>query len=142
MPCGWRNVGGPVAGAIAIVLATPVPIDSSRWWRSSRVVAELRLSPRQAREIDGIFQTMRAQSADCARTAAAAQRSLDAVLESPAVDAVFETAASRLADSESACRRARTLMLYRMFRALTVEQRQALAAIAGRGRVPATHHVP
>jgi hypothetical protein len=76
MACGWRNVGGPAAAAIAIVLATPVPIDSARWWRSSRIVAELRLSPRQVREIDGIFQSMRAQSADCARTAAARARVL------------------------------------------------------------------
>jgi hypothetical protein len=142
MARGWRNVGGPLAGAIAITLATPVPIDSARWWRSSRIVAELRLSPRQAREIDGIFQSMRVQSADCARTAAAAHRSLDAMLDSPGVDDVFEMAASRLADTESICRRTRTLMLYRMFRVLTVEQRQGLAAIAARTRVVADQHVP
>lgn len=142
MAWGGRNVGGPVAGAIAIVLAMPVPIDSARWWRSSRIVAELRLSPRQVREIDGIFQETRAPSADCARTAAAAHRSLEAVLESPGVDDVFEMAASRLADTESACRRTRTLMLYRMFRALTVEQRQGLAAIAGRAPALADPRVP
>jgi hypothetical protein len=127
-----RGVGGSIVRAIAIVLVTPVSLESARWWRSSRIVAELRLSPTQAAAIDGIYRSMGAQSADCARGAAAERRRLDDALESEGADDVFEVATSRLADTESACRRTRTLMLYRMFRELSVEQRHTLAAIAAR----------
>jgi hypothetical protein len=137
-----RGVGGSMFGAIAIVLATPVSIESMRWWRSSRMVAELRLSPAQAAAIDGIYRTMGAQSAGCARGAAAERRRLDDALESDGADHAFEIATSRLADTESACRRMRTLMLYRMFRELSVEQRQTLSAIAARPRAYAQGQIP
>jgi uncharacterized membrane protein len=120
-----------VAGAVAIVLVTPVSIGSARWWRSQRIVAELELSPRQASEIDGIYRSMRAQSEGCASNAAAERRRLDDALVSDDADAVFEIASSRLATIEAECRGNRTLMLYRMFRQLSPKQRDALAKIAG-----------
>jgi hypothetical protein len=125
-----QHAGRSVLGAIAIVLATPVSIESARWWRSPRVAAELRLSPRQVAAVDAIYQSMTAQSADCARNAAMARRSLDDALMADGVDDVFEVTTSRLADTESMCRRTRTIMLYRMFRELSVEQRRVLASIA------------
>jgi hypothetical protein len=137
-----QHVSGSLVGAIAIVLATPVSIESARWWRSSRIVAELRLSARQVDAVDGIYRSMTAQSADCERSAAAARRKLDDALLTEGVDEVFEIATSRLADAESACRRTRTLMLYRMFRELSVEQRRALAAIAARTRTYAQSEAP
>jgi hypothetical protein len=133
-----RHVGGSVVGAIVIVLANPVSIESARWWRSPRIVAELRLSGRQAAAVDGVYRSMRAQLADCARNAAAARRRLDDVLLAEGVDDMFEMATSQLADTESECRRTRTLMLYRMFRELSVDQRQGLAAIAARTRTYAS----
>jgi hypothetical protein len=126
------HVGSSVVGAIAIVLATPVSIESARWWRSSRVVAELGLSAKQTAALDAIYQSMTAQSADCARNAATARRLLDDALMADGVDDVLEMATSRLADTEYMCRRTRTIMLYRMFRELSVEQRRALASIASR----------
>ena len=122
--------GASIVGAIALVLAIPASIDSARWWRSSRVVAELGLSPVQADTIDTIYRSMTAQSEDCARTAATERRRLDEALMSKDVDDVFVMATSRLADTESACRRTRTLMLYRMFRELSADQRRTLAEIA------------
>jgi hypothetical protein len=127
----WAS-GASIVGAIAIVLATPVSIDSARWWRSSRVVAELGLSPAQADTIDTIYRSMTTQSEDCARNAATERRRLDEALRSEDADDVFVMASSRFADTESACRRARTLMLYRMFRQLSAKQRRALAQIAER----------
>jgi hypothetical protein len=131
------HVGGSLVCAIALVLATPVALESTRWWRSARTVAELRLSARQAAAIDGIYRRMTVQSADCARSAEAARRRLDDALLADGADDAFAIATSRLADTESECRRTRTLMLYRMFRELSVEQRQGLAAIAARTRTHA-----
>ena len=113
-----RGIRGSVVGAVAIVIATPVSIESTRWWRSPRVVAELRLLPAQAAAIDGIYQSMAAQSVRCAGDVEAARRQLDEALGLDSVDDVFEVALSLLTDTESACRRTRTLMLYRMFRDL------------------------
>jgi hypothetical protein len=129
-----QRVGGTVVGAIVIVLVNPVSIESARWWRSPRIVAELRLSTRQAAAVDGIYRSMTAQTADCATNAAVARRRLDDALLAERLDDVFEIATARLADTESECRRTRTVMLYRMFRELSVEQRQALGAIAARTR--------
>jgi hypothetical protein len=129
--------GASMVGAIAIVLATPVSIDSARWWRSARVVEALGLSPRQANTIDAIYRSMTTQSEACARAIAAERRRLDDALVSEDADDVFVMVNSRLADTESACRRARTLMLYRMFRQLSAKQRSALAQIAERTAPPA-----
>jgi hypothetical protein len=120
-----------VAGAMAFVLGTPVPIDSARWWRSRHVAEQLRLSPQQAAVIDGIYQGSLAQANACARDYAAARKHLDVLLMSDGVDDVFEVTTSRVADLEASCRRGRTLMLYRMFRQLSAEQRLALAELAG-----------
>jgi hypothetical protein len=137
-----RGLGGAVVGAIAIVLVTPVSLESARWWRSSRIVAELRLSSGQAAAIDGIYTSMGGQSVECARGAAAERRRLDGALAAAGADDVFEIATSRLADTESACRRTRTVMLYRMFRQLSVAQRQSLAAIAARTSGGTDHRKP
>ena len=136
------HVSGSLGGAIALVLATPVSLESTRWWHSSRIVAELGLSARQAAAVDGIYRSMSAHAAVCARDVATARRTLDDALLADSVDDVFEIATSRLADTESACRRTRTLMLYRMFRQLSVEQQHALAAIAARTRPYERSDVP
>ena len=133
MGLGMRrsSAAATVIVAIAIVIGTPVSIDSARWWRSSRVTETLRLSPQQSVAIDGIYQGASRQASVCAEDAAAARKELDGLLLSDDVDVVFEITTSRVADLEAACRRGRTLMLYRMSRQLSAEQRLALAGLAG-----------
>ena len=133
MGLGMRrsSAAATVIVAIAIVIGTPVSIDSARWWRSYRVTETLRLSPQQVAAIDGIYQGSLIQASICAQDAAAARKQLEGLLLSDEVDAVFEITTSRAADLEAACRRGRTLMLYRMSRQLSAEQRLALAGLAG-----------
>jgi Spy/CpxP family protein refolding chaperone len=50
---------------------------------------------------------------------------------SDGADDAFAATASRAAEAEAACRRARTVMLYRMFRQLSPRQRQRLAELGG-----------
>lgn len=126
---GWR-AALPALAAIAMVLATPTPVASSRWWRSPDVVAQLRLSPRQVASIDRIYESMSSESVVCAQTAAAARASLDRLFAQGAADDVLGAAASTLAEADAAKRRTRLIMLYRMFRELSPEQRDALARIA------------
>jgi hypothetical protein len=90
-----RHVSGSLGGAIALVLATPVSLESTRWWHSSRIVAELGLSARQAAAVDGIYRSMSAHAAVCARDVATARRTLDDALLADSVDDVFEIATSR-----------------------------------------------
>jgi hypothetical protein len=124
------SAAAAVVVALAIVIGTPASIDSARWWRSRQIAEQLRLSPQQAAVIDGIYQGSLAQANACARDSAAARKHLDVLLMSDGVDDVFEVTTSRLADLEASCRRGRTLMLYRMFRQLSAEQRLALADLA------------
>ena len=135
MGVGMRrsSAAATVIVAIAIVIGTPVSIDSARWWRSYRVTEALRLSPQQAAAIDRIYQGSLRQASVCAQEAAAARKQLEGLLLSDDVDVVFEITTSRVADLEAACRRGRTLMLYRMSRQLSAEQRLALAGLAGSG---------
>jgi Spy/CpxP family protein refolding chaperone len=115
---------------VAIVLLVPTSIDSVRWWRSSRIADRLRLSTSQAAAIDEIYQGSRAQAATCARDSAEARRQLEVVLMSDGADDAFATTGLRVAEIEATCRRARTVMLYRMFRQLSPRQRQRLAEFA------------
>jgi hypothetical protein len=125
---GWTAV----LGALALVLALPTPLDSVRWWRSSRVAAALALTPQQADAIQRIHQSMDAQAIACERDALAARADLDRALLSESVDDTSELAALRAADAEAECRRTRTLMLYRMYQQLSPEQRRLLATLAAR----------
>ena len=42
--------------ALLLVIYPPVQVESSRWWRSPRVVTTLKLSPAQADEIEQVYQ--------------------------------------------------------------------------------------
>jgi Spy/CpxP family protein refolding chaperone len=114
-----------------LVLGAPTAVDSARWWRSPRIVAELGLTSSQIAAIDRVYTTMTAESVTCARKSAAARERVRRLLES--ADAPEETvaaAADALAQADSARRRTRTLMLFRMCRELSPAQRRGLESIA------------
>jgi Spy/CpxP family protein refolding chaperone len=119
-----------VLAAIAMVFATPVSIDSARWWHSPRITAELRLSADQVQALDRIHERMTAESAACVSRALVAQEDAERLLAAGASEPALDAAAAALADAQSAVRGTRTLWLYEMFRALTPEQRRVLARMA------------
>lgn len=108
------------------LVCAPTPIESARWWYSPRVTAALTLTPDQSRRIQGIYDTHRreryAAVARCERARAEAERAMTVGL--PEED--LERALSAFAEAEADRRRVRTLMLYRMWRVLSPQQRTRL----------------
>jgi hypothetical protein len=133
-----RSIGFPVLGAIALVFATPITIDSARWWHSPRITAELRLSADQVQALDRIHERMTAESAACVSRAIVAQEDAERLLAAGASEPALDAAAAAFADAQSAGRRTRTLGLYEMFRVLSPAQRLALARLARASRQEST----
>lgn len=119
-----------VVGALATA-SVPVAAGEERhkWWQSARVRAEVGLSDSQAQQIEAIFQEtlpqLQAAKAELDRRQAALTRLIEASSsdEAQVVDAIDRVEAAR-----SAAAKLRTLMLYRMHRILTPEQRARLKA--------------
>jgi hypothetical protein len=125
---------------LLLVTCTTTSIDSARWWHSPRAIAAMGLSTDQTRAIDDIFSSMLAARIVQAGKARAAKARLDRLFDADVSDAEFEVAAAEAADAEAGRRRLRTLMLYRIFRVLSSEQRSQIAAL-GRSYEPLEHAV-
>jgi hypothetical protein len=118
------------ATAVALVITTATPIDSARWWISPRWASRLRLSAAQVHRIEELYSASRPERTALLLRTQAARARVEMLLASDARDASVETAALDAADAESAYRRARTVMLYRIIRVLSAEQRAALARVS------------
>lgn len=119
---------------IVAVLACAVPgaatAQGFKWWLSDRFKAELALTPDQATRLDAVFQ-------DLAPRMTADKEELDR-LEKSLSDVIREGVASethvmKLVDGVEAARsslgKTRTLMMYRMHRILTPEQRDKMKVL-------------
>lgn len=113
---------------MCLVACVPASIDSARWWHSPRVIDRISMSPAQIRAIDDIYSSLMGARIIAVGKARAAQSRLDRLLEAGASEEEFEAAATEAADAEAARRRLRLLMLYRIFRVLSPEQRSQLTA--------------
>jgi Spy/CpxP family protein refolding chaperone len=111
---------------IALVVCIPTPIESARWWYSPHLTAILMLTPDQSARIQHIYESHRraryAAVARCEKARAEAERAIAARLPEEDV----ERALSTFAEAEADRRRIRTLMLYRMWRVLSDQQRARL----------------
>jgi Spy/CpxP family protein refolding chaperone len=124
-----------VIGIVALgLIGAPTPIESARWWYSARVRAALRLTSDQSRRIQEIYDSHRperyAAVARCEKARAEAERAMAVGL--PEED--LERALSAFADAEADRRRVRTLMLYRMWRVLSPQQRARLESFGTEDR--------
>jgi hypothetical protein len=124
-----------VIGIVALgLIGAPTPIESARWWYSARVTAALRLTSDQSRRIQEIYDSHRperyAAVARCEKARAEAERAMAVGL--PEED--LERALSAFADAEADRRRVRTLMLYRMWRVLSPQQRARLESFGTEDR--------
>ena len=124
-----------VIGIFALgLICAPTTIESARWWYSPRVTAALTLTPDQSRRIQDIYDSHRreryAAVARCERARVEAERAMAIGL--PEED--FERALSAYAEAEAERRRVRTLMLYRMWRVLSTQQRARLESFSKQNR--------
>jgi Spy/CpxP family protein refolding chaperone len=104
-----------------------------RWWHSEEVRRELALTPRQVDEIDTIFQDtlprLRASKASLDELEA----SLSQLISEARVEEVqISQQIDRVESARSEMSRTRMLMLFRMHRVLSLEQREKLKALHAR----------
>ena len=101
----------------------------SKWWQSPVCKSRVGLTEAQTVEIERIFQSvrdeLRAEKAELEKQEAALSRLL---AESNGDEAVVVRTVDRVEAARSALAKTRTLMLYRMHRLLSPEQRARLEA--------------
>ena len=101
----------------------------SKWWQSPVCKSRVGLTEAQTAEIERIFQSvrdeLRAEKAELEKQEAALSRLL---AESNSDEAVVVRTVDRVEAARSALAKTRTLMLYRMHRLLSPEQRARLDA--------------
>jgi Spy/CpxP family protein refolding chaperone len=100
-----------------------------KWWSSDEGKAEFGLSDAQSRDLEAIFQqmlpAMRTSKADVDRY----QQQLTKLLtEASAKEGVVVQAIDQLESAQSTLSRTRTIMLYRMYRLLSPDQRAKVQA--------------
>jgi Spy/CpxP family protein refolding chaperone len=136
-------IGYPVAGAVELVAAASRSLESCdeqpaqgsgkprshKWWRSAEGRAAFGITDQQSRDLEAIFQsmlpTLRTHKAEVDRHQQALSKLLS---EASANETVVIQHIDRLEAAQSALSRTRTLMLYRMYRLLTPEQRALVQA--------------
>ena len=121
------------AAALAGVLLVLVAIDDAaaqrrhKWWQSDEVKAELELTDEASAALEAIFQAARPRQRELMRELRREEETLSRVIRAPeAREAAVIRQIDRVERVRSALSRGRILMLYRMRRELTAEQRDAL----------------
>ena len=121
-----RQQAQPFTIAVALVVMGTSTLHAAKpqWWRSVVVQRELHLTAAQIARIDEIFRSELFERRRLAREQEALETRLNAVLRDGLVD---DDAVSKLVDdvTQAQARRnvSRTLMLFRIYRVLTPEQR-------------------
>ena len=126
----------PAVLALICLIAAPEPSAAGgqggkfKWWQSERFVQELALTRDQSARIDEVFQSswpaLHAAKADLDRLETELSR---IIAEGTASEATVLQHIDRVEASRSAMGRTRSLMLYRMHRLLTADQRVKLKAL-------------
>jgi len=133
MPSLHRLV--PVLLALALSVAGVLPASAGqggkfKWWQSERFVQELGLTREQSARLEEVFQAtwpaLHAAKADLDRLETELSR---LIAEGTASEAKVLQQIDRVEASRSAMGRTRSLMLYRMHRLLTSDQRVKLKAL-------------
>ena len=129
------------AAALVSLLLVLVAIDAAavqrrhKWWQSDEVKAELALTDETSAALEAIFQAARPRQRDLMRELGLEEEALSRVIRAPeAGEAAVIRQIDRVEKVRSALSRARILMLYRMRRELSAEQRDALREWLRRNR--------
>lgn len=115
--------------ALIVVLAPSVAAAQSKWWQSERFQRELQLSADQIARIEEVFQSAMPELRQQKKTLDKAEDELSRLIDTSADEAPVMAQADRVEEIRSALSKARTLMLLRMRRVLTAEQRIKLGSL-------------
>jgi Spy/CpxP family protein refolding chaperone len=133
----FRFIRHPLQVALGIVLiaglASPHVLagqNRHKWWTSEKLKSEIGLTTQQSQDIEAIFQSvlprLRAGKSELDQLEQQVSRLL---AEGTADEATFAQALDRVEAARGALNKARTLMLFRMYRVLSPEQRVKLRAV-------------
>lgn len=133
---GSLRLGLPLLLAVVLLgAAAPSQGGSHKWWASTEMQRELGLTKQQSDEIERIFQAtlpqLRAAKDELDRQEATLSRM---VAESAVSEAVLIDQIDRVEAARGTLGKNRTLMLFRMRRVLTPEQRLRLKELHERGQ--------
>jgi Spy/CpxP family protein refolding chaperone len=124
---GYR-ICGCAAAMVLFVVATPSERSSAHWWHAPDVVASLGLSAEQREAIDQVYGRTFSARASAAARADDANAKLEALLIADGTNEEEVEKVVAVAAKANAVRvRLRTLMLYRILRILTPDQRARLS---------------
>jgi Spy/CpxP family protein refolding chaperone len=128
-----------VAAAAVVVLAASVSLQgqrpSAKWWQAADVQAELGLTAQQSAQVEEIFQATLPVLRDAKRELDQQEAELSRLIaEGTSDEAAVAQLVDRVESKRGEMSKARTLMLYRMHRVLTPEQRVKLKALHDRER--------
>jgi hypothetical protein len=119
---------------VGLAAATPCAAQS-RWWQSPETRARLGLSDGQSRELATIYEGMLPERTRLAEKVARLGARLDeALFSSAATEDEITELADEVASVEAQRRKVRFVMLYRMRRILTPDQRTMLRKMYDDGR--------
>lgn len=112
---------------LTLTSATWASASDRKWWMSERVKSELSLSDQQSQAIEAIFQAtvpqLRAQKGELDRL----EKQVSDLLSGPGMsEADFVAAIDRAESARGALNKSRMLMLFRMRRVLSADQRAKL----------------
>lgn len=124
-----------IAALLTVTLQGQAAEERHKWWQSARVKADVGLSEEQSQDLEAVFQAtlprMRAEKEELDRQ----ERSLSQLMSEARVDETgILQAIDRVEMARASASKTRTLMLYRMYRVLTPEQREKLRAVHERLR--------
>ena len=129
------------AAALVSLLLVLVATDAAavqrrhKWWQSDEVQAELEPTDETSAALEAIFQAARPRQRELMRELGREEEALSRVIRAPeAGEAAVIRQIDRVEKVRSALSRARILMLYRMRRELSAEQRDALREWLRRNR--------
>jgi periplasmic protein CpxP/Spy len=122
----------PVLLLTSVLIAAPVLAGAIKfkWWQSERFIRELALTPDQQARLEGIFKSSWASLEACKGDLDRLDSELSKLIAdgtTPETQVIQQI--DRVEASRSALGRARSLMLYRMYRVLTPDQRVKLKAL-------------
>ena len=107
----------------------PTPTQGFTWWREESVQRKLSLNGDQVQRIEDVFQSARPELRRTKRQLDEAEGDLSRVADTSAGDAALAQQVDRVEAARSALNKARTLMLLRIRRILTTDQRVKIDAL-------------
>ncbi len=113
---------------LLMVLPSVVAAQGFRWWQDENARTKLGITSDQSRRIEEIFRSVRPELGRQKKALDAVELELSRLVESAEDDAAIALQVDRVEEARAELNKTRTLMLLRMRKVLTPEQRASLSS--------------